>query len=168
MNGPAGPAAIARSADADDTKPGRHMIEHLADSLANRMQRATAARAGLLSEIDPHLLAGQVRRDAGPLGLQLRGTWRFGCYRRQRGFDPRNIGTEVFEAELQLAVVQPFSPPAKLAALQIFDDEMKPLDLGLCCGEGGALGRKRVHHPLQRRYIVRQCCKIDVHDRETS
>src|SRR6266404_9749399 len=37
MNGPAGPAAIARSADADDLKPRRHMIEHLADSLTDHM-----------------------------------------------------------------------------------------------------------------------------------
>ena len=45
MNSPAGPAAISRPADADDSKPRRHMIEHLADSLADYMQFAAAARA---------------------------------------------------------------------------------------------------------------------------
>src|ERR1700720_4766069 len=39
MNSPAGPAAIARPADADDSKPRGHMIEHLADSLADHMHR---------------------------------------------------------------------------------------------------------------------------------
>ena len=50
MNGAAGPAAIAWPADADDTKPRRHMIEHLADGLADQVQFAAAARAGLLSK----------------------------------------------------------------------------------------------------------------------
>jgi hypothetical protein len=38
MDGPAGPAAIARPADADDSKPRGHMIEHLADGLTDHMQ----------------------------------------------------------------------------------------------------------------------------------
>jgi hypothetical protein len=60
-------------------------------------------------------------------------------------------------------LVQPFGPAAKLAALQLFDDEMKPFDLGLRCGEDSTLGCQYAHHPLQRRYIVRQGGKIDVH-----
>src|ERR1700682_2154499 len=43
MKRPAGPAAIARPADADCPKPRGHMIEHLADSLADHMQFAAAA-----------------------------------------------------------------------------------------------------------------------------
>src|SRR5216684_3897298 len=43
MNSPAGTAAIARPADADDPKPRGHMIEHLADRLADHMQFAAAA-----------------------------------------------------------------------------------------------------------------------------
>jgi len=69
VNGAAGPAAISRPVDADDTKPGRHMIEHLADGLADPVQFAAAAGTGPLSEIDPHLLAGQMRRHAGPIDL---------------------------------------------------------------------------------------------------
>ena len=53
MNGPAGPAAIARPADADDPKPRRHMIEHLADSLTDHMQLAAAAGADLVLRIEP-------------------------------------------------------------------------------------------------------------------
>jgi len=64
MNSPAGPAAIARPADADDPKPRGHMIEHLADSLADHMQFAAAAGTRLMLEIEPHVLAGQMRRQA--------------------------------------------------------------------------------------------------------
>src|ERR1700681_2184256 len=51
MNSPAGAAAIARPADADDLQPCGHMIEHLADTLADDMQFAAAAGAGLMIEI---------------------------------------------------------------------------------------------------------------------
>src|ERR1700682_883347 len=64
MNSPTGPAAIARPADADDAKPRGHMIEHLADSLADHMQFAAATGARLMLNIEPHVLAGQMRRQA--------------------------------------------------------------------------------------------------------
>src|ERR1700731_2942078 len=68
MNSPAGPAAIARPADADHSKPRGHMIEHLADSLADYMQFTAAAGARLMLEIEPHVLAGQMRRQAWSIG----------------------------------------------------------------------------------------------------
>src|ERR1700722_5780896 len=64
MDGPARPAAIARPADSDDPKPRRHMIEHLADRLADQVQLAAAAGARLMLEIEPDVLAGQMRRQA--------------------------------------------------------------------------------------------------------
>src|SRR5258705_8368807 len=64
MNSPAGPAAIAQPADADDPKPRGHMIEHLADSLPDHMQFAAAAGTRFMLEIEPHVLAGQMRRQA--------------------------------------------------------------------------------------------------------
>ena len=67
MDGPAGPAAIARPADADDPQPRRDMVEHLADRLADQVQRAAAAGAGLVLEIEPDVLARQVRRQARPI-----------------------------------------------------------------------------------------------------
>src|SRR5437867_714766 len=72
MNSPAGPAAIARPADADDSKPRGHMIEHLADSLPDHMQFAAATEARLMLEIEPHVLAGQVRRQGWSLGPRSR------------------------------------------------------------------------------------------------
>ena|ERR1700756_3742057 len=45
--------------------PRGHMIEHLADRLADQVQFAAAAGARLMLEIEPHVLAG---RCAGRLG----------------------------------------------------------------------------------------------------
>ena len=67
MNGPAGPAAIARPADADHPKPRRHMIEHLADGLADHMQFAAAAGAPLMIKI-----SGCPRGADAPAGLASR------------------------------------------------------------------------------------------------
>ena len=72
MNSLAGPAAMARPADADDPKPRRHMIEHLADRLADHMQFAAAAGARLMLKIEPHVLAGQMRRQAWSIGPRSR------------------------------------------------------------------------------------------------
>jgi hypothetical protein len=48
------------------------MIEHLADGLADCMERAAAAGAGLMIEIESYVLAGQMRRQAWPIGPQSR------------------------------------------------------------------------------------------------
>jgi hypothetical protein len=61
------------------------------------VQFAATARASLLSEIDPHLLAGQVRRHARPIELRL-GLGRLGGCRRQSGFNPCYIAAEVLKA----------------------------------------------------------------------
>ena len=167
MNGPAGPAAIARPADADDAKPSRHMIEHLAESLADHMQGATAAGAGAMVKVEPHLFAWQMRRQAWPLRPRW-GPGRLGRPRRQRCFDPRDVGVDILEAELQLVIIEPFGAPAKLVALQLLNDEAEPFDLGPRLCEGGAFGRKPAHHPLQRFHIVRQGGKIDVHACEST
>jgi len=45
-------------ADADDPKPCRHVVQHLADGLADSMKLAAATGAGLLIEIDPHVFTG--------------------------------------------------------------------------------------------------------------
>jgi hypothetical protein len=48
------------------------MIEHLADTLADHMQFAAAAGAGLIIEIKPLVLAGQMRRQAWSIGPRSR------------------------------------------------------------------------------------------------
>src|SRR5260370_42275371 len=94
MNSPAGPAAIACPVDADHSKPCGHMIEHLADSLADHMQFAAAAGAGLMFEIEPHVLAGQMRRQAWSIGPRSRHLDRRPL---KSGFCPCDMGVYVFE-----------------------------------------------------------------------
>ena len=147
VDGAAGPAAVARPADADDPKPRRHMVEHLADGLADRMQRAAAAGAGLLLEYrSAHPRAADA--PAGSADRSATGLGRLGAsMRRKRGFGPRDIGVEVFKAELQLVVIEPFGPPAELAALQLLDDELEPLDLGLRLRQSAGRARLRASAP---------------------
>ena len=68
------------------------------------------------------------------------------------------------KANLQLIVIKMLGPPAELAALQLRDDKVEPLDLGLRLAEAGALGCERAHQLVQRLYIIRQGGEIDVHD----
>jgi hypothetical protein len=75
----------------------------------------------------------------------------------------RDIGFEIFKAELQLVVVESLGPLTKLVALELLHYESQSLDLCLRLGESGALGRERAHHPLQHLHIVRQSGQIDVH-----
>jgi hypothetical protein len=99
VDGAAGPAAIARPADADDAEPRRNMVEHLADGLADQVQRAATAGAGLMLDIEPDVLPGQVRRQARPLVLGL-GCISLSLGKRKAGFDAGKIGVEVLKAKL--------------------------------------------------------------------
>ena len=59
---PAGATAKTWSADTDNAQPRRHVVEHLADALADEVERTAAARAGLLLDVDPPVLTFQVWR----------------------------------------------------------------------------------------------------------
>ena len=66
-----------------------------------------------------HVLARQMRRagsaDRSVIARRLAASRRW----RQPGLDPCNVDLEVFQAELQLIVIEPLGPPAELAALQL-------------------------------------------------
>jgi hypothetical protein len=74
------------------------MIEHLTNGLADHMQLAAAAGASLMLGIEPHVLAGQVRRQAWSIRLRSARA-RLAPFGWKRGFRPRDIGLEVFKAE---------------------------------------------------------------------
>jgi len=44
---------------------------------------------------------------------------------------PGDVGTQVFQTQLQLIAIEPFGAPAELQALQPLHDQPQPLDLGL-------------------------------------
>jgi len=41
------------------------------------------------------------------------------------GWDPRDVSVKVVKTEQQLVAIEPFGAPAKLAALQLLNDEPK-------------------------------------------
>lgn len=45
-------------------------------------------------------------------------------------------------------IIEPLRAPAEPAALQLLDDELEALDLGLRLAEAGALGCERAHQLL--------------------
>ena len=79
VDGPAGPATVTRAANPDNPEPRRHMIKHLADGLADHMQRAAAAGAGLVLDIEPSVVTGQVYRQTCSIDLRLGP----GCFARR-------------------------------------------------------------------------------------
>ena len=60
MDRPAGTATVFGAADTQDPQLCRHEVEHLADRLANHMERAAAAGADALINIDRHIRARQM------------------------------------------------------------------------------------------------------------
>jgi hypothetical protein len=56
-------------------------------------------------------------------------------------FVPNSVDLEVVEAELQLIVIEPFGAPAKLAALQLLNNEPEAFDLRLRRSKVDAFGR---------------------------
>jgi len=117
------------------------VAKHLADSLANEVQLTAAAGAGLMPQIELDVVAHQMRRQARAIVRRLR-PGRLLCAGRKLGFGTRKIDGQVFETELELILVEPLGASAELAALQLLDDDVEPLDLGLCFVEGHALGGK--------------------------
>src|SRR6187402_1225245 len=109
MDGPAGPATIAGPADADHPQPCRHMVEHLADCLADEVQGATAAGTCLVLDIESPILAGQVRWQTWPFILHLRSPGP----QRKPGFGPRESSVEVLQGEVQLITIKLLGPSAE-------------------------------------------------------
>ena len=60
MDRSASAAAVFGTANAQNPQPCRHEIEHLADSLADDMERAAAAGTDALINIDRYILARQM------------------------------------------------------------------------------------------------------------
>ncbi len=64
---PAGAAPVFGAANAQNAQPCRHEVEHLADCLADVMERATAAGTDALINIDRHILARQMVGKSMPM-----------------------------------------------------------------------------------------------------
>jgi hypothetical protein len=86
--------------------------------------------------------------------------------RQRAGLEPGDVGIEVFQAELQLAVVEALRPASEAAALERLHDLPQPVDRGLCAHPLAVEGRRQfADHTMQRRDVVRQGSKVYGHDR---
>ena len=162
----AGPATILRAADTQDPEAGRHEVEHLTDALTNDMERATALRATVRSDINGHFFARQMFWKSALAQRRLLGTciW-FRC--RQAGLDYGDVGVEIFKAERQLIGVKSLRLPPELVTLQLLDDLAEPLDFSLGIGNLPVIAchpsGHRPHHLLELIDVGRQCSEINVH-----
>ena len=118
----------------------------LADVLADPVQRALAARAGLVLDVDERLDARQMGRQGAAVGAPFARSFR--ARGRRLGFVRLGLSRlallDVFERQQQLIFRQALGAATKAVALQFLDDRNKPF-----CPQ--ALGDQ---HRLQRLGIV--------------
>ena len=130
MDRAAGAAAIFGTANAQHAKTCRHEVEHLADRLADRMERTAAARADVRIYIELNVLARQMIGQSPVLRRRFGG----GIVRRwlrMTCLETRNIGVEVFQSEGKLVAIDPFRPPPELRSLKPRNDKPGFVDFGL-------------------------------------
>ena len=158
------PASVLRAADADHLEARRNIVQHLADTFADLVNLTTATRAGAGSDIERHILALEmIRQTETAFDGWL---WpRFRSRRlRQSCLGAGDIGVEVFEAKLQLIVIETFGTATELAALQRLDEITEPVDLGLrLAALVITLGDKDADHRVQRADVFGQSIEIDSH-----
>src|SRR6516225_829532 len=137
---PAGAATVFGTANTQHPKLCRHEVEHLADRLADDMERAAAAGADALINIDGDIFARQMVGKSLPMWRRLRTdiVCRRGWMARLQA---RNIGVEVFQSESKLVAIDPFRAPSELRALEPSNDELESLDLGLRLDKLGSVVR---------------------------
>ena len=119
------------------------------------MQRPAAARAGLVLDVDHDLDPRQVGRQRAAVAS---GRWATGRRLARRagrllgGSDRSDRLLEILEPELQLIRVELLRAAAELAALQLLDQRMELLDLGVLRRQSGG---KLAHRLLQKRRVGR-------------
>ena len=109
----------------------RHDIQPFAPVFADPVQRALAAEAGLIIEVDGGLNPRQMRRQRAAVGTPLRSS---GLSRGRRRLlrtsrITRSCLLDVFQTQQHLVFGQRLRPAPKLVALQVPDDLAQPLVL---------------------------------------
>jgi hypothetical protein len=154
-------AAIFGAANAHDTELRRHPVQHLADTLSDRVQRAATACARLRADIDYDLFARQMsgKRLAPRLAVV-----RFGG-RLLRSFGAGFVGLNVLQSKRELVGIEPLGSAAELRPLKLFDDQLEALDLAFApLDDGGHVA----HKMMQQGRIGRKIIEIQLHDESYS
>jgi hypothetical protein len=128
----AGPTGVFGSAHHQHLQLRRHDVQPLGDVLADPVQGAAAARAGLVLDVDDGLDPGQMRRQRSAVGSPPGRA--LGPGGRRRSFRPGLAGgdllLDILQAQVQLIGVQGLGAAAEAMALQFLDDLPQPLALG--------------------------------------
>lgn len=104
---PAGATGVFWASNAHDAKLRRNPVQHLADALANGVERAPAARAYLAIDIEPDILAWQMIGQRFAPGRRFaRRFVRHRIDRRAAFVNARNIAVEVFQSERHLIGIE--------------------------------------------------------------
>ena len=132
MNGHAGPAAHSGTR-IPVTRSRAGTLSSISLTVSPIRCSARTARQARLSNRTSSRgrCAGRLGRSSCALAV-LDLAWKY-------GFGPCEMGVVILEAELQLIVIEPLRTPAELAALQLLDDDVKALGVGLRPAEPGAL-----------------------------
>ncbi len=123
-------AAIARAAGDQHAKGGGHDVETLGHILTDLVERAAAAGADLILDIDDLLDPLQVSRQRAAVGLAR-------AIRRGPAsllHDVLGLGQsrlDLLEGKFELIGIELFGPAAEPVPLQGLDDRLQAFDLGL-------------------------------------
>jgi hypothetical protein len=140
------------------------IVQHLGLVFTDQMQCPSAARAGLVVNVDQQLDPWQMRRQCTPIAFGRLGARRtcsrFRCGRRRRGRDRfqrsrllRQRLLQVLDAVLEHFVAELLGAATEPVALQASDHQSQPLDLG----------QRRTQDLPQRGRIVGQGCGSGEH-----
>ena len=154
------PAGILWPAGDDDAELGRHDVEALGDVLADDVEVATATGAGAVVDVDHPFDARQVGRQGAAVGAALPGAGRAG-----RCIGGVGLGKALsldllglLQAQEQLVDGQALGTPSEAVTLQLPDDLVQPVNLGLA----------RRHHRLQGGGIIGQARARFAHEADLS
>jgi hypothetical protein len=155
----AGAAGVFRAGDANDTKLCRHPVQHLADTLTDRMQSPATASASLSFDVEQDILARKM------IGQRRAPRWRLRfipCDRRTALFDATDIAVDIFQGERQLTGINALGTTSELHALKLFDDRLETFDLTVF-----VLDRRGnvAHQAMQKRRVCREIVEIELHVR---
>lgn len=125
----AGAAAIARTAGDQHAEGGGNDIEALGDILADLVERAAAAGAGLILDIDDLLDPLEMGGQRTAVGLARAFARRLACL-APRELSLRECGLNFLKRQLELVLIELFRLAAKTMTHQRIDDRLQPLVLG--------------------------------------
>ena len=158
-NGAATPARVFGSRRADHAKLRWYPVQHLADALADHMQRPTAAAAHVTFDVEANVVSWQMVGEwlaSRRCVARLPNGWRLAL------LSAANIRVDIFQAKSELIRAQTLGSSSVLRSLQLFDDRLEAFDLAILVLDR----RNDIADQMMQRCCVRwQIAEIELHVR---